>query len=55
MCVRGSPGFTAVTTGRLETALRALSADAFIDLLHFQDESSGDAALRAVVQRYLKA
>ena len=55
ICVRGSPGYTAVTTRTLETALKALAADAFVDLLHFADEQSGDAALRAAVQRYLKA
>jgi DNA-binding response OmpR family regulator len=55
VCVRGSPGFTAVTTRTLEMAVKALSADAFVDLLHFDDEQSGDAALRAVVLPYLKA
>jgi len=55
ICVRGSPGYTAVTTRTLESALKALAADAFVDLLHFADEPSGDAALRAAVQRYLKA
>jgi DNA-binding response OmpR family regulator len=33
LCVRGRPGFTAVSTSTLETALRALGADRFIDLL----------------------
>jgi hypothetical protein len=55
VCVRGSPGYTAVSTRTLENALKALAADAFIDLLHFAEEQSGDAALRAAVQRYLKA
>jgi hypothetical protein len=55
VCVRGSPGFTAVTTRTLEMAVKALSADAFVDLLHFDDEPAGDAALRDVVQRYLEA
>lgn len=55
VCVRGSPGYTAVTTRTLEMAVQALSADAFVDLLHYSDEASGDAALRAVVQRYLKS
>ena len=54
VCVRGSPGFTAVTTRTLEMAVKALSADAFVDLLHFDDEQAGDAALRAVVLPYLK-
>jgi response regulator of citrate/malate metabolism len=55
VCVRGSPGFTAVTTRTLEMAVKALSADAFVDLLHFDDERAGEAALRAVVQPYLRA
>jgi DNA-binding response OmpR family regulator len=54
ICVRGSPGFTAVTTRTLEMAVTALSADAFVDLLHFDDEQAGDAALREAVRRYLK-
>ena len=55
VCVRGSPGFTAVTTRTLEMAVKALSADAFVDLLHFDDEHAGDASLRAVVEPYLKS
>lgn len=55
ICVRGSPGYTAVTTRALEMAVKALAADAFVDLLHFADEASGDAALRTAVQRYLRA
>ena len=55
LCVRGSPGYTAVTTRTLETAVKALAADAFVDLLHFADEAAGDAALRSAVQRYLRA
>ena len=54
VCVRGGPGYTAVSTRTLESALKALAADAFVDLLHFAEEQSGDAALRAAVQRYLK-
>jgi DNA-binding response OmpR family regulator len=53
LCVRGRPGFTAVSTGTLETALRALGADRFIDLL----ESAGaeaDAALREAAERLVK-
>jgi hypothetical protein len=55
VCVRGSPGYTAVTTRALEMAVKALAADAFVDLLHFADDQAGDAALRATVQRYIKA
>jgi len=55
VCVRGSPGFTAVTTRTLEMAVKALSADAFVDLLHFDDERAGEASLRAVVRPYLTA
>ena len=55
LCVRGGPGFAAVTTRTLEIAVQALSADCFVDLLQFQDEKIGDAALRAALQRYVKA
>jgi len=55
LCVRGGPGFAAVTTRTLEIAVQALSADCFVDLLQFQDEKGGDAALRAALQRYVKA
>jgi DNA-binding response OmpR family regulator len=55
LCVRGGPGFAAVTTRTLEIAVQALSADCFVDLLQFQDEKSADAALRAALQRYVKA
>ena len=53
LCVRGRPGFTAVSTGTLEAALRALGADRFIDLL----ESAGaeaDAALREAAERLVR-
>ncbi|HEX6528976.1 MAG TPA: hypothetical protein VF004_04100 [Burkholderiales bacterium] len=53
LCVRGRPGFTAVSTGTLETALRALGADRFIDLL----ESAGaeaDASLREAAERLVR-
>ena len=53
LCVRGRPGFTAVSTGTLETALRALGADRFVDLL----ESAGaeaDAALREAAERLVR-
>ena len=55
VCVRGGPGFAAVTTRTLEMACRALSADAFVDLIQYTDEAAGDAELRAVVQRYLES
>jgi CheY-like chemotaxis protein len=54
MCVRGAPGFTAVTARTLEATLKALAADAFVDLVHFGDEESGNAALRASVERLLR-
>ena len=53
LCVRGRPGFTAVSTSTLETALRALGADRFIDLL----ESAGveaEAALREAAERLVR-
>ena len=53
LCVRGRPGFTAVSTSTLETALRALGADQFVDLL----ESAGaeaDAALREAAERLVR-
>ena len=46
VCVRGQPGFTAISG-------RTLAADAFIDLLHFADEPGGNAALRAAASRFL--
>ena len=53
LCVRGRPGFTAVSSGTLETALRALGADRFIDLL----DSAGaeaDASLREAAERLVR-
>ena len=44
-----------MTTRALEMAVKALAADAFVDLLHFGDDQAGDAALRTAVQRYVKA
>jgi DNA-binding response OmpR family regulator len=55
LCVRGRPGFTAITSRTLEVTVKALGADEFIDLLHFGDEDAGNAALRAAVERLLKA
>lgn len=54
VCVRGQPGFTAVSGRTLELTCKALAADTFIDLLHFADEASGNAALRAAVSQFLK-
>jgi|SRR5687767_9609428 len=54
VCVRGRPGFTAITTRTLEVTLKALAADEFLDLLHFGDDEAGNAALRAAVDRYLR-
>lgn len=53
VCVRGRPGFTAITSRTLEMTVKALAADEFIDLLHFGDDEAGNAALRASVQRLL--
>ncbi len=53
VCVRGSPGFTAVTGRTLEMTLKALSANAFVDLVHFGDDTAGDAALRTAMERLL--
>lgn len=54
VCVRSGPGFTAVTARTLETTLKALAVDEFVDLVHFGDEQSGNAALRASVERLLR-
>ena len=55
VCVRGRPGFTAVTGRTLETTLKVLGVDDFIDLAHFGDDESGHAALRAAIERLLLA
>jgi DNA-binding NtrC family response regulator len=55
VCVRGHPGFTAISSRALEMTVKALAADEFIDLLHYADEAAGNAALRAAAERYLKA
>jgi response regulator of citrate/malate metabolism len=52
VCVRGSPGFAAITTRTLEVTIKALAADEFLDLLHFGEEQAGNAALRAAAERY---
>jgi hypothetical protein len=53
VCVRGRPGFTAITSRTLEMTVKALAADEFIDLLHFGDDEAGNAALRASAERLL--
>jgi PleD family two-component response regulator len=53
LCVRGRPGFTAISSRTLEMSVKALAADAFVDLLHFSDDAAGDAALRAAAAPYL--
>ena len=55
ICVRGRPGFTAVPTRTLESAVKALTADDFVDFLHFVDDRSGDSALRAPAGRFVKS
>ena len=54
LCVRGQPGFTAVSGRMLEMTVKALAADAFIDLLHFADEAGGNAALRAAASQFIE-
>ncbi|HEX6528242.1 MAG TPA: hypothetical protein VF004_00390 [Burkholderiales bacterium] len=53
LCVRGRPGFTAVSTGTLETALRALGADRFIDLLEAAGNEA-EASLREAAERLVR-
>jgi len=50
MCVRGHPGFTAVTSRTLDVAVKTLGANEFIDLVHFGDEAAAKAALRAAAE-----
>ena len=55
-CVRSTRFVSpALSIEGLEMAVQALSADCFVDLLQFQDEPSGDAPLRAALQRYVRA
>jgi DNA-binding response OmpR family regulator len=54
VCVRGRPGFTAVSGRTLEMTCKALAADTFIDLLHFADEAGGNAALRAAAAQFIE-
>ena len=51
LCVRGHPGFTAVTSRTLEVALKTLGANEFVDLVQFGDEAAGNAGLRAAGER----
>jgi len=55
VCVRGRPGFTAITSRTLEATVKALAADEFIDLLQFGDDAAGNAALRAAAERLVAA
>ena len=45
--------FDLVRALRSEDALKALAADEFIDLVQFGEDDSGNAALRAAVDRLL--
>ncbi len=54
VCVRGRPGFTAVTSRTLETTVKALGGDEFIDLVHYGDEAAAGAALREAAKRLVK-
>lgn len=53
ICVRGRPGFTAVTGRTLQVTCQALGADEFIDLLHYGEDDAGNAALRETAERLL--
>lgn len=55
VCVRGRPGFTAVTSRTLALTLKALGADEFIDLVDFSGDEAANAALRAAVERLLRS
>ncbi len=52
VCVRGRPGFTAVSSLSLEIAVKALGADEFIEL---PAGENGDGALRAAVERLISS
>ena len=54
VCVRGQPGFTAVSARTLEMTCKALAADSFVDLVHFADEARATAALRAAASQFIK-
>jgi DNA-binding response OmpR family regulator len=51
VCVRGQPGFTAITTRTLEMTVKALAANDFVDLLQLGGEAAACAALRAAFER----
>ena len=53
ICVRGHPGFTAVTSRTLEAAVTTLGANGFTDLVEFADEEAGNRALRAAAERLM--
>ena len=52
VCVRGRPGFTAVSSRSLEIAVKALGADEFIELAAGE---KGDGTLRAVVEKLISS
>ena len=52
VCVRGRPGFTAVSSRSLEIAVKALGADEFIELAAGEN---GDGMLRAVVEKLISS
>jgi len=49
LCVRGNTGFMTVSTDTLETTVKALGADVFLDLVHFADDHAANQALRGAV------
>jgi DNA-binding response OmpR family regulator len=53
VCVRGRPGFTAVSSRTLALSVHALGADEFVDLLDLE-EPQVSAALRSAVERLVK-
>lgn len=55
VCVRGRAGFAAVATRTLETTVKALGADEFLDLIDCGDDARASAALRGAVERLVKA
>jgi CheY-like chemotaxis protein len=48
VCVRSHTEFTAVSSRTLETTLKALGADEFIDLPHYGSDDAAGAALRSL-------
>jgi PleD family two-component response regulator len=50
VCVRTRPGFAAVTTRTLETTVKELGAEEFVDLAALGDDAAGEGALRAAAE-----